>query len=380
MTTDTANTTTPASTDLDESLVEAFADQFFTAVLGAQEIQAAYFGDLLGWYRALDDNGPLTAHELADATDTHWRYAQEWLEHQAVAGWLAVDDTTADALDRRYSLPAAHAAVLTDPDSLVHLAPLARFVTGVGKRADELADAYRTGGGVSWQKMGDDPREAQAAINRPMFLQLFGPEYLPSIPDIDTTLRNGGHVADIGCGFGWSSIAVAAQYPNARIDGFDPDEPSIESARRIATHEGVDDRVTFHAVDAAAAAAGRQYDLVMALECIHDLSQPVDVLRSMRDLVADSGVVLVMDERVDDHFVAPGGPFERMLYGCSLTSCLPDCMSDEPSAATGTVMRPSTLERYARDAGFTSVEVLPIDNDSFRFYRLHTASSGAGTH
>ena len=364
--------TSPTAAELDETSVEAFVDRFFGAVLGAQEIQAAYFGDILGWYRALDTHGPLTAPQLADATDTHWRYAQEWLEHQAVAGWVTVDDTAAPALERRYTLPAAHAAVLTDPDSLVHLAPLARFVTGVGKRADDLADAYRTGGGVSWQAMGDDPREAQAAINRPMFLQLFGPEYLPSIPQIDSLLRAGGRVADIGCGLGWSSIAVAQQYPDATVDGFDPDLASIEAAIRIAEHAGLGDRIGFHTADAAQVEPGQGYDLVMALECIHDLSQPVDVLRSMRRLVTHDGVVMVMDERVDDEFVAPGGPFERMLYGCSLTSCLPDGMSGHPSAATGTVMRPSTLERYALDAGFSSVEVLPIDNDSFRFYRLHT--------
>lgn len=371
--TDTTTVHAPATaTDLDESLVEEFADRFFTAVLGAQEIQAAYFGDILGWYRALDINGSLTAHELAEATDTHWRYAQEWLEHQAVAGWLTVDDTSRSALKRRYTLPAAHAAVLTDPDSLAHLTPLARFVTGTGKHVDELAQAYRTGGGVSWQDMGDDPREAQAAINRPMFLQLFGPEYLPSIPEIDSLLRAGGRVADIGCGLGWSSVAVARQYPNATIDGFDPDVASVEAATRIASQAGLADRIDFHATDAARADVGDGYDLVMALECIHDLSRPVEVLASMRQLVSDTGVVMVMDERVDDDFVAPGGPLERMLYGCSLTSCLPDGMSDEPSAATGTVMRPSTLKRYALDAGFTSVEVLPIDNDSFRFYRLHT--------
>jgi 2-polyprenyl-3-methyl-5-hydroxy-6-metoxy-1,4-benzoquinol methylase len=359
-------------TDLDETLVEEFADRFFTAVLGAQEIQAAYFGDILGWYQALDTDRALTATELAEATDTHWRYAQEWLEHQAVAGWVSVDDPSAAALERRYTLPAAHAAVLTDPDSLAHLAPLARFVTGVGKRADELAHAYRTGGGVSWQAMGADPREAQAAINRPMFLQLFGPRYLPSIPEIDSLLRAGGRVADIGCGLGWSSIAVAQQYPNATVDGFDPDIASIEAATRIADQAGLADRICFHPTDAAHVEPGDGYDLVMALECIHDLSRPVEVLAAMRELVSDIGVVMVMDERVDDEFSAPGGPFERMLYGCSLTSCLPDGMSDAPSAATGTVMRPSTLERYALDAGFTSVEVLPIDNDSFRFYRLHT--------
>jgi hypothetical protein len=43
---------------------------------------------------------------------------------------------------------------------------------------------------------------------------------------------------------------------------------------------------------------------------------------------------------------------------------------DQPSAATGTVLRPDTLRRYGTEAGFRSIEVLPIEHDMFRFYRL----------
>jgi hypothetical protein len=61
---------------------------------------------------------------------------------------------------------------------------------------------------------------------------------------------------------------------------------------------------------------------------------------------------------------------ERLMYGYSLTCCLADGMAHQPSAGTGTVMRPSTLRRYAVEAGFAEVEILDIANDFFRFYRL----------
>lgn len=356
---------------VDEAAIEEFAGRFFASVLGAQEVQAAYLGDRLGWYRALADAGDgLTAAELAAVTTSDARYAREWLEHQAVCGWVTVDDPTMSSYRRRFRLPAAHAAVLTDPDSLAHLLPLGRFVTGVGKHVDRLVEVYRNGGGVSWAELGEDPREAQAALNRPMFLQLLGPEYLPSIPEVDGLLRAGGRVADIGCGHGWSSIAVANAYPEATVDGFDLDEPSVWAARANAAAAGVADRVRFEATDASTAGSENAYDVVMALECVHDLGDPVGVLAAMRRLVSERGYVLVMDERVGDELHAPGDELERLLYGCSITACLPDCRSHEHSAATGTVMRPAVLRRYAEAAGYTSVEVLPIDNDSFRFYRL----------
>src|SRR5262245_366014 len=185
---------------------EAFAEQVFAAVLAAQRIQAVDLGDRLGWYRALADAGPLTAAELAARTGSHSRYAREWLEHQAVCGYLTVDNATAAPEERRFSLPEAHPAVLADPDNRLHLTPLARFVGACGLRLDRLAGAYRTGGGVSWAELGDDARQAQAAANRPLYLHRLGQELLPSAPELHAFLGGARRIADVGCGFGWSSI------------------------------------------------------------------------------------------------------------------------------------------------------------------------------
>ena len=166
------------------------------------------------------------------------------------------------------------------------------------------------------------------------------------------------------------SIAIARAYPEVSIDGFDLDVPAIERARRNAEAEGLSDRVRFHAVDPAEAGPGHAYDLVTAFECIHDLPQPVPVLRTMRSMAGEDGIVLVMDENVAPEFVAPGDEVERIMYGFSTLVCLPDGMSHPGSVGTGTVMRPSVLEGYAREAGFSDVEILPIDAGFWRFYRL----------
>lgn len=142
-------------------------------------------------------------------------------------------------------------------------------------------------------------------------------------------------------------------------------------ASRNVSEYGVDDRVRLHASDGADVAADDSYDAVFAFECIHDMSDPVAVLASMRQLAGVDGAVVVMDERTEHRFTAPGNDTERLFYGFSLTCCLPDCRSHEPSAATGTVMRPDTLTEYALRAGFDRVEILPIEHDAFRFYRLH---------
>lgn len=364
---------TPASPASPATSPDKFAERIFGAFLGAQEVQAIYLGERLGWYRTLAERGPLTSGELAEATDTAERYAREWLEHQAVSGYLTVDDANRDALTRRYSLPAGHAEVLTDIDSPLYLAPLARFIAASNRQLDPILDAYRTGGGVSWEQFGEDAREAQAALNRPLFLHSLCQELLPAVPDIHDTLTDGARVADIGSGAGWSSIALAKGYPRVTVDGFDPDTASVRLAERNAAAYGVAGRITFTDVDAAqaadAATAGT-YDIVFAFECVHDMSDPVAVLAAARRLLRAGGQMVVMDERSEETFRAPGTEVERLLYGYSLTGCLPDGMSRAPSVGTGTVIRPATLAAYAAEAGFAATEVLDIEHDFFRFYRL----------
>ena len=355
---------------ISQEAAEAFADRVFNAVLGAQEVQATAIGLRLGWYAALADGGPLTSVELAGRTGTAECYAREWLEHQAACGYVEVDDPAAAPTQRRFTLPPAQAEVLTDGDSLAFVAPLAQITSALGTHLDAIVGAYRSGGGVGWSTFGAEARHAQAAANRPLFLHVLGPEYLRSIPAVDRALRAGGRVADVGCGTGWSSIGVALAYPDARIDGYDVDEPSIAEARKNAADAGVGDRVQFHLADAASVDEAGSYDLVMALECIHDLPHPVDVLAAMRRLVRDDGTVLVMDERVAETFTPDAPPVERLMYGYSLMCCLPDGMNHDHSAGTGTVMRPSTLATYATAAGFEGTETLPIENDFFRFYEL----------
>ena len=352
---------------------DAFVERLLQATSGVFDIFTVHLGDRLGFYRALAERGAQTAAALASYTGTQERYAREWLEQQAVAGILEVEAVESGPERRRFRLPPAHAEVLVDRDSLNYLAPLAQLVVGAVRPLDSLLNAYRQGGGVPYAAYGADLREGQANMNRAMFLQQLGSEWLPAIPDVHAKLQAlpPARVADIGCGAGWSSIGIAQSYPNALVDGFDLDAPSIELARANAREAGLAERVSFHVRDAGDPKLAGRYDLVTAFECLHDMSQPVAALRVMRHLASESGVVLIVDERVGDSFMQGDNEVEWMMYGWSVLHCLPVGMADEPSAQTGTVMRPATLRRYASEAGFGDVEVLPIDNFFFRFYRLN---------
>ena len=349
---------------------EDFVGRLFEAGVQAMDVFTVYLGDRLGLYRSLAAEGPATPRELATRTGIAERYAREWLEQQAVTGILMVEDAAVDDAERRYGLPAAHAEALIDPDSPWSIAPFCRSIAALGKVLPSLVEAFRSGAGIAWGLYGRDMTESQGDFNRPWLVGRLGTDYLPSIPDIHERLSvSGARVADVACGVGWAAISIARAYPNVRVDGYDLDEPSIDLARRNAEEAGVGDRVRFEAGDAGDLAVPQRYDLAIVVEAIHDLSRPIEVLRAIRAMLKDDGTLIVADERVADTFT-PGHELDRVFYGYSVLCCLPAGMEEQPSAETGTVMRQSTFESYALEAGFERLDVLPIDHEALRFYRL----------
>ena len=146
---------------------------------------------------------------------------------------------------------------------------------------------------------------------------------------------------------------------------------SVELANQNIRSAGLQDRAQVFLRDAKGADLAKRYDLAIAFECLHDMSDPVGVLQTMHGLLNENGAVLVVDERTLDAFQACTETWEQILYGFSILHCLPAGMVEQPSAGTGTVMRAQTLEQYAQEAGFRRVEILPIDHFFFRFYRLY---------
>ncbi len=283
---------------------------------------------------------------------------------------LTVDDVTAAPDERRFTLPEEHAIVLLDEEHPAYTGALADVVGPVVRTFDQLVEAFRTGQGVAFSAYG--LHDMQAGFTRPMFANSLVAEWLPHLPDIQARLEAGEplRIADIGCGEGWAGIYIAEAYPHVTVDGFDLDDTSVAQARKHASERGVADRARFEVQDVTDTSFGDRYDLVIAVEVVHDLSDPVDALAAMERISRPNGAVLIVDENAAETFEAPGDPIQRLLYGFSVLHCLPAGRTHEHSAATGTVMRPATFEAYATQAGFKTVDILPIDHEVFRFYSL----------
>lgn len=349
---------------------EVLAERLIEDTARGLEILSVYLGTALGLYRELSGLGDATFADVAAVAGISPRYAREWLEQQATAGYLECVDPTAAPGERRYRISDAHAEVLLDRDSPYFVGGAASAFAGVGPVLPRLLDAYRSGGGVPYAAYGQDLRQGIRDLNRPLFRnELAG--WLSSLPDVDRRLREpGARVLDLGCGSGQSSLAIARAYPQASVHGVDLDDASIAEARSEAVAEELGERVTFTAGDAAQAAPAGSYDLVTLFETLHDMGDPVGSLRTARAALAEGGTVFIGDDKVADEFTPGGDLLERFQFGWSVLHCLPATMAENPVEANGTMLRASTVARWAHQAGFAHFEVAPIENDFWRCYVL----------
>jgi SAM-dependent methyltransferase len=356
-----------------EAAIEQMVGRVFGSGVGAIELCNAYLGIHLGLYRALDQ-APATAAELAVRTGCDPRYLREWLQAQAISGFATADGT--DPATARFTLAEGVSLVFVDETSPAYLGGLADALAAAAAVLPTLVDAYRTGAGVPYAAYGRDAVTAQAALNRPSFVNSLVTEWLPQLPDVLTRLQDTdrpARVADLGCGMGWAAIELAKAFPHIAVDGRDNDEASISSGRQHAAEAGVADRVTLEVVDISDGAAdwSPQYDLVYFVECVHDFPRPVEALRNARSALRPGGTVLVVDERVDETFTAPGDEMQRFFAGASAVWCLPQGRVGADPEPIGALIRPDDMRALARRAGYSAVEIVPIEHPCWRFYRLH---------
>jgi SAM-dependent methyltransferase len=360
------------TTQLDTSPTDALVGRIFVAGIGTAELANVYLGIHLGLYRALVD-APATPPELAARTGCDPRYIREWLQGQAVSGFMVADGS--DPATARFALAEGAEAVFVEETAPSYLGGMADILAAVGRVLPLLVTAFRTGAGVPLPAYGPEGVSAQSALNRPGFVNSFASEWLPAIPDVYARLADTSDpawVGDFACGTGWEAIELAKVFPHLTVIGLDNDEASIAVGRRNATEHRVTHRVTLEVRDLGDQSAEWEprFDLITFVECLHDLPRPVEALQHARQSLRPGGTVLVVDENADETFTAPGDEIQRFFAAASPIWCLPQGLVGPDPEPIGTVIRPDTVRDLAHRAGFTTVAIVPIDHPTFRFYHL----------
>ncbi len=331
---------------VNEDKLNEFLGRFVGDLGATVAAGAVVLGDRLGLYRGLAA-GPATAAELAERTGTDTRYVTEWLRGQAAGGYVSYEP----AADR-YSLTAEQAFALTDPDGPVFLPGAFQLALGALKAEPRIAEAFRTGAGLSWGDQDVDVFDGCERFFRPGYSASLTSAWIPALDGVEAKLRAGASVADVGCGHGASTVLMAQAYPASRFAGSDHHEGSVEQARKRAADAGVSDRVNFSAAGAQDF-PGSGYDLVTTFDCLHDMGDPVGAARHVRDALTPDGTWLIVEPAAGDTVADNMNPVGRIYYSFSTFLCVPSARSQPGGYALGAQAGEAAIRQAITDAGLT---------------------------
>lgn len=349
----------------DPKEVKAYAFNVWNFKQGEVVSLMIHLGDKLGLYRALAGAGPVTAAELAERTDLKERWLLEWLRGQAAAGLLTYHESD------RFELSDVGALVLAnEEDSLVFAA--GAFGEPMGAEiADRIADAFRTGVGLSYQDLGPNAAHRTERMLGPWVRQALVPLILPALDGVDQKLRSGALAADIGCGGGVALLAMAEAYPKSEFHGYDPSSHAIDRAQAKVDELGLDN-VRLHVAGGETLPADERFDFILTFDCLHDMTHPSDVIRSIRHAIRPDGTWLIKDIRSEPRFEDNlGHPMLAMFYGFSVSACMSSALSEPDGAGLGTLgFNPEVAERMVRDAGFEHFQMHDFDDPTNLYYEV----------
>ncbi|WP_275465454.1 class I SAM-dependent methyltransferase [Streptomyces noursei] len=328
-----------------EDRVDAFLERVIADGGAAVAGLCTSLGDRLGLYRAMAGAGPLTAAQLAARTGLVERYVREWLAAQVAGEYVTY------APERgTYLLPDAHAAVLADPALASYAAGFFTVLQAVYATEDSLMEAFRTGAGIGWEEHGPALFEGTAKFFRPGYTAALVPEWLAALDGVVEKLERGGTVADIGCGYGYSTALMARAFPNSRFTGYDFHRPSVEAARGVAAEQGVADRVSFE-VAAADDFPGADFDLITYFDCLHDIGDPGAALRHAAHALAEGGTCMIVEPNASARDEENATPVGRVLTAASVAVCLPSALAQHGPQALGNHAGEGALRDLADAAG-----------------------------
>lgn len=321
-----------------------------------------HLGDRLGLYRAMADKGPTTASALAAQVGLHERWVTEWLLGQAAAGLINKDGDSFELDELGNTVLAA------EGESPFFAAGAFTALSGLDL-ADQVAEAFRTGLGFTYEDQGQTTTLMTERMTRASFDKLLIPGVLPLCDGLVAKLEAGAQVADVGCGSGGAIVALASVFPNSHFVGYDPSPTAIAAARDRSADL---DNATFVEAGGEEMPPNGELDVVLALDCLHDMPRPDRALAAIAAALASDGTLLIKDIKSSSDFDANRrNPVLALQYGFSLSSCLPSGMSTDDGLGLGTLgFNPDVAQRMCADAGLETFRTHDVGDPTNLYHEV----------
>lgn len=340
----------------DPAKLEALAGHVLTEIGAAANAALVQSGYDLGIFDTLSKNGPATASELAALIGGNERHLREWLSSQHTSGLIDYE-----AESDRFSLTPEQEMILVNRDSPVYLGGAWNGVASMYHGIGAITRSLRSGQGVAWGDQCSCLFCSTAEFYRPAYQNALVSDWIPALEGMGEKLKSGGNVLDIGCGYGHSTTLLAGAFPCSRFTGVDLHTKSIEEARQIAAEAGAAN--AYFEVGDARTFAGNRYDLVTMFDAFHDMGNPVEIARHIREeLLAEGGTLMVVEPRAGDTLSENCNPMGRAFYAFSTAFCTANALSQlgsdekaDPYNVLGAQAGEARLSAVLKEAGFTRV-------------------------
>jgi SAM-dependent methyltransferase len=345
----------PASGKINEQKLHDFMLKAGGDIASTISAVLVLIGDRLGLYKAMAESGkPITSIELANKTNTDERIIREWLANQAAGGYVMFN-----ASEGKYTLPPEQRMALADDSSPVYIQGAYQAIRSYFKDEDKFIEMFKTGNGLKWGEHHHDLFEGSALFYKPNYVGNLVGSWIPSLDGVEEKLKQGAKVADIGCGYGISTIIMAKAFPNSKFYGFDNHGPSIERAKEQLRMEeergkvqGRIGNVEFSPVSANDESIGKDYDLITFFDCLHDMGDPVGAMKFAKNSLKPDATCMIIEPMAGDNLEDNLNVVSRAFYAASTLVCVPNSQA-EKGPSLGAQAGEKKIKEIVLTAGFT---------------------------
>ncbi|MBT3015220.1 MAG: methyltransferase domain-containing protein [gamma proteobacterium symbiont of Clathrolucina costata] len=306
---------------------------------------------------------PSDSQGIAESAGLNERYVREWLGAMVTAAIVIYD-----ADSGCYTLPPAHAGLLTRDASPDNVAVFAQYIPLLGQVEEEVIDCFYNGGGVPYERYTRF-HEVMAEDSGQTVVSALFEHILPLIDGHLSRLERGIDVLDVGCGRGQALLQLARAFPKSRFTGYDFSQEAIEWARKEADRQGLNN-LLFEVKDVATLDEQGAYDWIVTFDAIHDQKSPDMVLSAIHGALRDDGIYLMQDIKGSSHLhnnlEHPIGP---LLYTLSTMHCMTVSLAQD-GAGLGTVWGRELALKMLNEAGFNDVVVKELDHDFQNYFYI----------
>jgi len=331
---------------IDDQKMNDFMNRFVGDIGAVLHAPLVVLGDQLGLYRTLAKRAH-SAASLALETATAERYVAEWLAANAASGYVEYDPKTS-----RYHMTEEQAAALADSESPTYIPGAFLIAMAMFRDESKIAEAFRSGKGFGWHQHDKCLFAGTAKFFRANYIGNLVGSWIPALAEVKEKLEQGARVADVGCGYGASTILMAKAFPQSRFYGFDYHSDSVAAARRAAETAGLLGRISFETAPAKAF-AGERYDLITFFDCLHDMGDPEGVARHALRALEPDGTCMIVEPFAHDTIAENLNPIGRIFYSASTMVCTPASKADEGGLALGAQAGEARIRDLIHSAGFT---------------------------